>query len=88
MKNVLLIGVLLLLVGGCGAQMTQENPFGIADPNQVQMWISAAVAAGQTSQALGLATGNPAMIGYGAALVLIGGWITSNVLKGKKNGES
>lgn len=88
MKFVIVI-CLLLLFAGCGAPITQENPFGIQDPNQVQAWINAAVAAGQTTQAVGIATGNPAMIGYGALLVVLGGWITSNILrKDKKNGES
>ena len=83
MKIVIILCV-LMLCAGCGAKMTEENPFGIQDPNQVQAWIATAVSAGQASQALGVATGNPAMIGYGAILVVLGGWITNNILKKEK----
>lgn len=90
MNKRLLVSVLLLLViGGCGAPMTEDNPLGISDPNHVQEWVNFGVSIGQTTQAVGVATGNPAMIGYGAVLVVLGGWITNNILKkGKKNGES
>ena len=88
MKTIIIALAAVFMLVGCGASMTEDNPFGISDPNQVQVWINAAVAAGQTSQAIGVATGNPAMIGYGAVLVVLGGWITRNILmKGKKDGE-
>lgn len=88
MKIVITICV-LMVCAGCGAPMTQENPFGIQDPNAVQAWVDLGVSIGQASQAGGIATGNPALIGYGAVLILIGGWVTNNILKkGKENGTT
>jgi len=87
--KIVIVCCLLAICAGCGAPITKENPFGISDPNAVQAWIATAVSAGQASQALGVATGNPAMIGYGAILVVLGGWITNNILKkGKDNGTT
>lgn len=86
--KIVIICCALMVIAGCGAPITQENPFGIQDPNQVKAWVDLGVGIGQTSQTLGVATGNPAMIGYGAILVVLGGWITNNILKkGKKDGE-
>lgn len=90
MKKLILISIVLccILMLGCGAEMTSENLLGI-DPNDVQPWVDFGIAIGQAAQAGGVATGNPALIGYGAILVVLGGWITNNILKeGKKDGES
>ena len=88
MKIIITICV-LMVCAGCGAPTTQDNPFGIQDPNQVQAWVDLGVSIGQAAQGGGIATGNPAMIGIGAALVVLGGWVTNNVLKkGKQNGTT
>lgn len=56
------------------------RPEGI-DPNAVRPWVDFGVTVGRAAQAGGAATGNPAMIAYGAALVALGGYITNTILK-------
>ena len=88
MRIVIICCALVMLSAGCMGQMTEENPFGI-DPNDVQPWVDLGIAIGRAAQTGGVATGNPALIGYGAVLVLVGGWVTNNILKkGDKDGES
>jgi len=93
MKNVIffciVMSFVLIVMEGCGAPITEDNPLGISDPNQAQLWFDAGVTSGQAVQGVGVATGNPAMIAMGAALVTLGMWLTNNVLKKeKKDGES
>jgi len=82
---ILLVLVVCLIVVGCVAP-TQDNPFGIADPNQVQGWIDFGVGLGQGAAAAGAATGNPYLLAWGAGLVAGGGILTS-ILFGRKKKE-
>lgn len=76
------------LIAGC-VTPTQDNPFGIADPNAVQQWIDIGIGAGQGMVATGTATGNPYLLAWGAGLVTVGG-LMSTILFGKRknDGES
>jgi len=79
MKRVLLLFIIcfcLFVITGCGAPMTSENPFGFVDPNGVKLFFDAGVKTGQAIQGVGTATGNPAMLAYGAGLVIISGYLT------------
>ena len=87
MKIVIII-CLLAICSGCGFPITEENPFGV-DPNEAQVWFNAGVETGQALQTIGAATGNPAMMGYGAALAIVSAYLATIVIrKGKKDGES
>ena len=83
-----LIGLAIMLAG-C-QQPTADNPFGIQDPNQVEAWIEIGKIIGQSSVAVGAATGNPYALAWGGGLIALGGILTSLLLrKGKvENGES
>lgn len=86
--KVVIICCILAVCAGCGSPITEENPLGI-DPNEAQVWFNAGVESGQAVQAVGAATGNPAMIGYGVALAGISGWLSMFIIKkGKEDGES
>ena len=76
----------LLVIVGC-ISPTQDNPYGIADSNQVQTLISYGVGIGQGMSATGAATGNPYLLAYGAGLILIGGIATSILFPKKKEGD-
>ena len=84
-----LIGLAIILAG-CQVQPTADNPFGINDPNQVEAWIEIGKIIGQSSVAVGVATGNPYALAWGGGLIALGGILTSLLLrKGKvENGES
>jgi hypothetical protein len=83
-----LIGLAIMLAG-C-QQPTAGNPFGINDPNQVESWIEIGKIIGQSSVAVGTATGNPYALAWGGGLIALGGILTSLLLKKGKveNGES
>lgn len=86
--KIVIICCVLAVCAGCGAPITEENPLGI-DPNEAQVWFNAGVQTGQGVQAVGAATGNPAMMGYGAALAILSAYLATIVIrKGKKDGES
>lgn len=88
MKRIIITLIVLCILAGCGAPITEENPLGI-DPNEAQVWFNAGVESGQALQAVGAATGNPAMMGYGAALAILSAYLATIVIrKGKQNGES
>ena len=88
MKIVITVCALMIIISGCGAERTPENPLGI-DPNEAQVWFNAGVESGQALQAVGIATGEPAIIGYGAALAMISGYLAILMIgKEKKNAES
>jgi len=82
--------LLLIAISSCAMeQVTPENPFGITDPNQVQLISDVGVSTGQTIQAVGAASGNSTAVGLGAAIAIISGWLTTIVLgKDKKNGTT
>lgn len=85
MKKTLLLAVILLCVCGCSLDlMTDENPMGFVDPNQAAAIFAAGQSTATTGQAVGVATGNPAVIGIsalaGAVLTALG----ASYLKGKK----
>lgn len=83
---IVIVGVLVLLIAGCqmGA-VSPENPLGITDPNQAIVWFEAGRQAATAGQAIGLATGNPAIIaGSTIALILIGAIGTTYLKKEKK----
>ena len=86
--NILLLITLFFILSGCAAeQITEENPFGITDPNQAQSWFTAGVESGQAIQAVGGATGDAALMGFGATLSIVSGYLATVILgKGKKNG--
>ncbi|GAH16730.1 unnamed protein product [marine sediment metagenome] len=90
-KKLLVFSCLFMFVVGligCTSPTT-NNPLGFADPNQVQVWFNAGVESGQALQAVGVATGNPAMMGYGAALAILSAYLATIVIrKEKKDGES
>lgn len=85
MKKLIVSLAMLLCVAGCSLDlMTQDNPLGFTDPNQGAAIFNAGSQVAGTAQAVGVATGNPALIGVGA---LAGGVVTvlgSSYLKGKK----
>ena len=91
--------ICLLLMSGCGYLQTvkPEQPLGaIADPNQIQAWVSGAipdanefqnmvnvaVATGETVQAVGVATANPSLVSIG--LLIIGLAVILSKLYGRK----
>lgn len=80
--------VVCLIMVGCTTP-SQDNPFGISDPNQVQGWINYGVLVGQGTTAAGAATGNPYLLAWGAGLVAGGGVLTTILFgtKKKKEGE-
>lgn len=81
------IMVILLFMAGCGIlssqAITEDNPLGFVDPNQAAAFFEAGRSAAGTAQAVGVATGNPALIGGSvlttAIIMLLGG----SYLKGK-----
>ena len=82
---IIVIAVMALILWGCSAEnMTQENPLGFNDINDAIMWFQAGQTAAQTGQAIGVATGNPAIIAGSTLALLIIGAIGSNLLKREK----
>ena len=75
------------IIVGCTTP-TQDNPFGISDPNGIQSLIIYGVGIGQGMSTTGAATMNPYLLAYGAGLVLIGGIATSILFPKKKEGEN
>jgi len=85
MKKIAFVAVILLFVAGCSLDlMTDDNPLGFKDPNQATTWFQAGQQAAATGQTVGIATGNPAIVGgsvlAGVIITLLGG----SYLKGKK----
>lgn len=79
----------MFLLSGCLpflTSVTEDQPFGTLDPNTVQPWIDAAVAAGLATQTIGTATGNPALIGMGVLVATIASVLGIGLLK-KKGGD-
>jgi hypothetical protein len=81
--------LLLLLLAGCSALQTAtpDQPLGGIDPNDVQAWINTAVAAGQTTTAVGTATGNPAVAGTGSLIAIIAGAVGATLIGRKAGGQ-
>lgn len=81
----------VVLLVGCGAPITEGNPFGLDDPNQIKAWADFIVVIGESTQGVGAATASPQLLVYGALLVLVGGTagrlITGN-RKDKNNAKS
>ena len=75
----------LLVVSGCSflAEVTMDNPTGSIDPNTVAAGAEALVAVGGAAQAVGAATANPAIVGAGVLIAVVGGALIA-ILKGKK----
>jgi len=101
-RKYIIVGMVLL--SGCGylKTVTPQQPIGaIADPNQVQAWISGAIpdpnefqdminvamGTGETLQAVGVATGNPSLVSIGLLIVALV-VILSKLYGRKQNGES
>ncbi|MHC4398000.1 MAG: hypothetical protein ACYS1A_20345 [Planctomycetota bacterium] len=81
------ITIILLFVAGCGLDlMTDDNPLGFKDPNQGAALVAAAQSGAATTQAVGVATGNPALIGGGVLAGILIAALGGSYLKGKKNG--
>ena len=87
--RVVFICLMLLFVFGC-VTPTQDNPFGIRDPNEVQRWIETGIVVGQSAVAVGTTTGNPYAVAWGGGLVAVGTVLASILFGGrkKKDGES
>ncbi len=63
------VSFVCLLCAGCQflASVTSENPFGVIDPNTA----GAVVEIGEAVGAVGVVTGNPALVGSGILLTAI-----------------
>ena len=87
-KKIVFAAVILLFVAGCGVlssqAVTEDNPLGFVDPCQAVAFFTAGQQAAALGQTVGVATGNPALIGgsvlAGIIVTLLGG----SYLKGKK----
>ena len=83
--KVVLTAMLVLLAAGCSVDfMTEDNPLGFRDPNQGTAVFTAAQQGAGTIQTVGTVTGNPALIGLGAAGGVIASILGASYLKGKK----
>ena len=79
------IVILGLFIIGCNSDnITPDNPFGFDDPNAIQSYFDAGYQAGLAAQAVGVAIGNPALIGFGLLMTVVFGNIGINLIKGKK----
>ncbi len=84
MKKWLII-VFVLSMCGCSLDlMTENNPLGFVDPNIGAAFFEAGLSAAGTAQAVGTATGNPALIGGSVLATLIVTALGASYLKGKK----
>lgn len=74
MKKMVIVMCLCMFVGSCGL-LQRVGESGevtlVLDPNAVGPWLNAAYATGQASQAIGIATGNPALVGGGILLAVV-----------------
>lgn len=85
MKKWLISIVIVLCMCGCSFDlMTDENPLGLVDPNTGAAYFEAGLSAAGTGQAVGAATGNPAIIGISALGGIILTVLGASYLKGKK----
>jgi len=82
--SILYLAVIALLFFVCGCDMLAQlgadpNETNLLDPNQVNVLVSS----GHAVQAIGVATGNPKLIGIGILLVTIAGTFGGVVIKNR-----
>lgn len=89
MKKILLVAVVLLAFCGCSMEnVTPDNPMGFNDPNVGATFFTAGFNAARAGQAVGTATGNPAIVAGSTLVLLALGGIGAKYLQGNKNGTS
>lgn len=86
MKKIAIIIIVLLCASCSLEQATQDNPLGFDDPNTAVVWFQAGQQAAQTGQAVGVATGNPALIAGSTLALLIIGAVGANYIR-RNNGD-
>ena len=85
MKKVCIAGALIILIAGCQLELVSpDNPLGIADPNQALAWFEAGKQVGTGTQAVGVAVGNPAIIGVGLLIATVSAILGASVVKKKE----
>lgn len=85
MKKIVFTAILLIFIAGCSLDlMTEDNPLGFKDPNQATAYFNAGLQVAQTGQTVGVATGNPAVVGGSVLAGILIAALGGSYLKGKK----